>query len=156
MGLTGQKFLLLSALLFGCSDATAPRYVAGYYVLESVNGQPVPAILYSDANQTYSIVSGTLFFDDDANADVFLHRREVNQGTTIEDRFAGILNYRLDGNTIEIDRFPPCPPNALCDTESFLGTLSETSLTIFVGRPIDASPQIYQYRLAGGIAALSE
>ena len=154
MRLSGQKFLLLFALLFGCSDGTAPRYLAGYYVLEKVNGQPLPAVLYSDASQTNSIISGTLFFDDDANADAFLHRREVKQSTTIEEHFTGILNYRLRGNTIEIDRFPPCPPNALCDTATYSGTISGSTLTLTIGRLIDASPLFYQYRLAGGISAL--
>ena len=106
----------VAAVMLGCRDSLGPRDVAGTYVLERVAFEPVPAVIFRDAQGTVRVVADTLRLRlNGGGSFVFIHVIEPADGgaasqtpTRIEIDFT----YDVVGSTIEISYY--CPPNALC------------------------------------------
>jgi hypothetical protein len=137
-------FVLGLGLTMGCHDSTAPATPSPQlYVLESVNGQPVPANVDGSTN----IVWATLTLDVVGNATTVDHRQSVFQGNSSETTIAVRRQYRISGESIEIGSFTPCPLGADCIGNTF-GVLSDSSIALTVGYiSFPANPIIYLYRL---------
>lgn len=145
MPLSCQKLLVLGlGLTIGCHDSTAPVTPASkLYVLQSVNGQPVPA----NTGGSTSIVWATLTLDAAGNATTVDHRQTIFQGTSSENTIAIRHQYRIRGDSIEIGFFTPCPPGADCISNTF-GVVADSSIALTVSYIIyPTQPIIYFYRL---------
>jgi len=145
MRLSGQKaFVLVLALTMGCHDTTAPpAQSARVYVLESVNGQPVPVFLGGST----TVVWATLTLDVAGNAITVDHNRSVFQNTSSENTYSVRREYRVRGDSIEIGAFKPCPPGALCIANT-LGVIADSTVALTIGyNPYPTNPIVYLYRL---------
>jgi hypothetical protein len=144
MRLSGRtmKFLVF-ALTIACHDATGPERITTFYALQSVNGQPIPAVLFSEATRTRTVVSSTLRLDEEGHAFITESDTENLQGVVSNQIFTATLEYRLHGGQIEIGSFTPCPPNALCAANA-TGTISNGILTL--NNPLPAPNTVYVYR----------
>jgi hypothetical protein len=145
MRLSGQKaFVLALALTTGCHDTTAPPTPsARLYVLESVNGQPVPVNLGGST----SVLWATLTLDVAGKAITVDHVKSVFQGNASESTYSLRREYRIRGDSIEIGSFTPCPPGALCVANQ-LGVVADSTVALTVGyNPYPTNPIIYLYRL---------
>jgi hypothetical protein len=147
MRLSCQKwFLIALALTTGCHDTIAPPPStprAGLYVLESVNGQPVPASLGGGT----SVLWATLTLDVTGTAIRVNHTKSVFQNSSSENTYSIRAEYRVRGDSIEIGFFKPCPPGVLCIGNT-LGMIADSSVALTVGyNPYPTNPIIYLYRL---------
>ena len=136
---------LVFALAIACRDTTAPERISAGFVLESVNGQPLPAVLFSDATRILTVVGSTLTLTMDGHAFIGEVYTQNSQGIVTQPTFAATLEYQLHGDQIEIGSFTPCPPNAQCAANA-TGTLSNGTLTL--NNPLPAPNKIYVYRTA--------
>ncbi len=135
---------LVFALILACRDTTAPERTSAGFVLQSINGQPLPVVLFSDATRTLTVVSSILTLTMDGHAFIGeSYRQQDSQGIVTQPTFTATLEYRLHGDQIEIGSFTPCPPNAQCAANA-TGTLSNGTLTL--NNPLPAPNKIYFYR----------
>ena len=95
-------------LVAGCDDPLAPGDVAGTYVLETVDGDALPAAIAAGPQERV-IVSVVIELSDDGTGDV-----------THVERIDGVVYSSVMSVEYEIRRDEgfvaelPCPPNALC------------------------------------------
>jgi hypothetical protein len=130
-----------------CSDSTAPpRLASGLYVLESVNGQAVPAIVIASQTDTSFMLSATLTLDGGGNAVRIEHWRYVYQPSHAEEgTFTANAEYRITGDNITVGSFQPCPANALCEGNK-VGKYTSTTLTLaYANNP---GAPVFLYRIA--------
>jgi hypothetical protein len=143
MRLSGQKaFVLALALTMGCHDATAPATPrTRLYVLESVNGRPVPVNL----GGSDSVLWATLALDPAGNAITVDHIKSVFQNNSSESTYSLRFEYRIRGDSIEIGSFQPCPD--IC-AGNRVGVISDSTVVLTVGyNSYPTNPIIYLYRL---------
>ena len=74
-----MKFLVF-ALTIACDDATGPERITTFFALRSVNGQPIPAVLFSEPTRTRTVVSSTLRLDEEGHAFITESDTENLQG----------------------------------------------------------------------------
>ena len=142
-----QSRWMMSFVIFAstvaCRDTTAPpERISASFVLETVSGQPLPAILFSEPTRTLTVVSSTLTLTMDGHAFMSESHRDDSQGIVTTPTFTATLDYRLHGDQIEIGSFTPCPIGAFC-LENATGTLSNGTLTL--KNPLPAPNKVYFY-----------
>lgn len=149
MRLARWKILpLVFTIPLACNDGTAPPpSTSGQYVLETVGGRSLPAIVHSGEGYTTTVIWSTLTFDA-AGIAVLVERLRYTSpndpATEVTHRTD--YSYRVTGDRIAFDYSPPCPPNALC-VEPPSGKLGNSSLILsWSGNP-PWRPQAL-YRLA--------
>jgi len=140
---------LLPAVAFtmACHESTSPPPLAsGVYVLESVNGQGVPAIVSASQIDTSFILSATITLDGTGHAIRSEHWRYVYQPNHVEEgTFTANAEYRITGDNITVGSFQPCPANALCEGNK-VGEFTSTTLTLaYENNP---TAPVFLYRLA--------
>src|SRR5688500_4337247 len=138
-------FASIRLVVLSCRDSTAPHPAAGYYVLESVNGQPLPAaILVPIPEDTYNILSGYLALDDDSDNGLTAElRRESLYNDPREIHYTSTFDYLTDGATIEL--FPHCDETAFCG--SIEGVFVGSTIVLTIALSSDQSVT-YHYRRA--------
>jgi hypothetical protein len=147
MRLSCQKTLLLvAAVTMACHESTAPpQTVSKLYVLETINGQPLPAVLNAGQGDTTRVVWGTVILYSAGNAFTAEHWRRVYPPNPSEE---GILSlqreYRIAGDNITVGSFTPCPINAICEGNK-VGKLTSSTLTLAYEH---AGAPVYLYQLA--------
>jgi hypothetical protein len=124
-GLPRRAFAILwAASILACSDPTGPQ-ASGRYLLISVNGQPLPALMYQEVGWTREATGGYLEFDSDSRFHflILLHDVEFGSETNFEDGVSGdwwqtgnliqmrfpdglVLGATLDDATVTLDRVP--------------------------------------------------
>jgi hypothetical protein len=134
--------LIAFPLALACRDTTAPERISEGFVLQSVNGQPLPAVLFSDATRTLTVVSSILTLTMDGHAFIGEVYTQDSQGIVTQPTFTATLDYRLHGDQIEIGSFTPCPMGSFC-LENATGTLSNGTLTL--NHPRSALLKVYFY-----------
>src|SRR5882672_2831991 len=135
------------ALTMACTDSTAPsRLASGLYVLESVNGQAVPAIVIAGQTDTSFMLSATLTLDGAGNAVRIEHWRYVYQPSHAEEgTLTANSEYRITRGNITVGSFQPCPANALCEGNK-VGKITSTTLTLaYADNP---TAPVFLYRIA--------
>lgn len=138
-------FLVLAPLSLGCRDSTAPPLTYTSYSLESVNGQPLPAVigLKPIPEESISVVSATLQIYSNDRVEWVERRRELTNNGPVETVFTRQFEYRRDGDNVQIGNFD-CPPDALCAVYS--GVIIDSKLHLTVGRFSPTEPIIYVFR----------
>jgi hypothetical protein len=149
MRLSCQKaFFIAAGVTMGCNhEVTAPlRPLSGVYLLESVNGRPVPAIVYAEQADTTFMLSATLTLDNSGNAVRAEHWRYVYPPNRIDEgTFIANVEYRISGNNITVGSFQRCAANALCEGLK-VGKFTSTTLTLaYANNP---TAPVFLYRLA--------
>jgi hypothetical protein len=145
MRLSCQKILLvLAPLTLSCGDPTSPRPPHDFYVLASVNGQPLPAILSPIPEATTTVLWATLAFQGDEDVIWLEHRREVSNNVPRENTYRTEMRYRRNGNAVKIGLFDLCPPNVACAT--FDGVFVGSELRLTVGWFSPTTPIVYTYQ----------
>ena len=145
MRLSCEKASVLAlTLTIACHDSTAPS-PRDSYLLESVNGQPVPTVIRAGGGDTTTLFWATLTLDAAGKAEIVAATRRVS--TSAPPREATDIarySYRVFGDSIAFDYSPPCPPNALCVRPPY-GKITGLTVNLFLGANPAAS---YIYRLA--------
>ena len=132
---------VIAHVSIGCSDPVSPYPSSGYYVLESVNGQPLPAMIVPIPEESISVLFGYLALDDDTdNALKAELLRELDRNIPRETHYSSTYTYRVAGNTIEL--FPRCPPAALCG--SMEGVITDSAINLNVGPPSQSFTYLYR------------
>jgi hypothetical protein len=145
MRLPCQKVLLvLAPLTLSCGDPTSPELPWHFYVLESVNGQPLPVILSPIPEATTTVLWANLTFQRDEDVIWVEHRREVSDNVSRENTYRTPLRYRRKGNTVQIGQFDLCPPEALC--EILEGVFVGSALDLKVGWLSPTTPIVYKFQ----------
>jgi hypothetical protein len=139
-----EAFAVATAFTMACSEPTRPpERVSQDFLLESINGQPLPAVVNAAPGDTTRILSATVSFDLAGNA--FTSERwsrvySVNQ--TDQGTLALQQEYRITSGEIVVGSFTPCPPNAICAGNK-IGTITESTLTLSYDDP---TAPVYFYR----------
>ena len=139
-----EAFVFTTALTMACSDPTQPpERVSQDFLLESINGQPLPAVVNAGPDDTTRILSGTIRFDLAGNAFSAEHWRRVYPvNRTDENTLSLLQEYRITDGDIVVGSFTPCPPNALCIGNK-IGMITESTLTLSYDYP---NAPVYFYR----------
>lgn len=146
MRLTCQKaFLLVVAFTMACDESTAPpETTSGMYILETINGRPLPAIVSAGQADTSFVLWATLTLDDAGNAvRVERWRHVYPPNRTDEGTFTAQRSYRIDGDRITVGSFAPCLDTAVCEGNK-VGRITGTTLTLAYENP---NAPIFLYRL---------
>jgi hypothetical protein len=152
-----QKGLfLIVALTTACHETTAPP-ITGFYILESINSQPLPANIQAEAGDTITVLASWLSLDPFGRAQLFELIRYVHPNSPPgEASYTSNYSYRIIGNAvvgqrIEFDFSPPCPPNALCAVLP-VGMIDGSKLILSYGSPPSARPpSVYRREDSGRI-----
>jgi hypothetical protein len=141
-----EAFVFTAALTMACSDPTRPpERVSQFFLLESINGQPLPAIVNAAPGDTTRILSATVNFDLAGNAFTAERWRRVYPVNQADEATLTLdQKYRITRGTIIVGSFTPCPPNALCIGNK-IGTITESTLTLSYDDP---NAPVYFYRRA--------
>lgn len=120
MRLSCQKaFILAVVSTLACHEATAPPISNGY-LLESINGQPIPANIQAEPGDTITVLYGLLILDGAGNAQLieqihYVHPNSPAGEVTYTTGYSySIRENPVLGRTMVFDQSPPCPANALC------------------------------------------
>jgi len=156
--MTVRRILRIAPLLLavlGCSgdgrSILAPSALAGAsYALTSINGQPLPFTLWSEASgASATMVSESVVF----GAAGQVERRRVLRytdahGAVMTETMTFPQEFRRSGLRIEIGWFRPCPPNASCIGND-LGTLTAATLRLTSNMYfVDGRPSELRYEAA--------
>ena len=149
MRLTCQKVLVLAAAVtMACNDTTAPppTRVTALYVLQSIGGEPLPAIFSPRSGETATVFWATLNLDAAGNATFAEHRRRESSSFQQDRTSSRLTDYEINGETITIG--PPCPHDPLADcVPKRVGQIRDSILTLS-GELGEPHTLIYEYRLA--------
>ena len=109
------------------------------YVLESINGQHVPAIQSAGAGDTLWVVWSTITLGADGKADIVDHVKHahLNYGAE-ENTYLRNQPYRISGDSLTIGSYQGCPD--IC-ASPVVGLLADSTLTI---SPPSAAVQLYR------------
>jgi hypothetical protein len=151
MRLSCQKALLaLLIVTIGCRDATepSPQPRSRLFLLESVDGRPLPTIIDAGAGDTTHVLWSSVTLESTGHAVTVNHLSHVYlQYPPEETSYALRQGYRMKGDSIEIGSFQPCPPGAMC-VGNLHGVLTDSTLAIAEWyNPYPTNPIIYLYRL---------
>lgn len=138
---------LVVMLAAGCSDATAPpTRVTALYVLESIGGEPLPAIFSPRSGETATVFWATLNLDAAGNA-IMAERRRRESSTFQQERTnTRLTGYEINGENILIG--PPCPLDPLADcVPKRVGQIKDSTLSLS-GELGEPHTLVYEYRLA--------
>ena len=146
MHLSCKKALpVLFFLAIACHDSTGPVRLTAKFELANINGRPVPTYLSPTPGLTPTILSATLAMDNSGKVVMTEHRQEWG-GT--ETTTTNTLDYRINGNEIEIGCFEPLPAGVgtfVCSA-NYTGTISGNALSLIIAPYPDGSI-VYNYRL---------
>lgn len=142
--------LAAAVLCTACSDTTGliTSRFEGTYALQSVNGNPVPALAAQGGGQRYFLLADTLAFSRDgtvARSRTVRHIDDTSapaRETVYSDR--SVFPYAVDDGRLTIGSRAPCPPNANCIGFEE-GTISETHAVV-IGRLYWSGDPVLTYR----------
>ena len=135
-------FLVLASVAIGCADSTAPDPTYVSYSLESVNGQPLPAVIRRPIpEESITVVSATLNIYSNDRVTWVEHQRELSGNGPVETIFTRHFTYHRDGNSVELHPFP-CP-DAVC--VGYTGVIIDSKLHFNVGLFSPTDPITYVF-----------
>ena len=144
MRLSGKTVFVAAMLAtLGCDDVTAPPKLPAGFSLENISGRPLPTFV-SPIPEGPTVIWASLYLAADGKASLAEARHEMTGGDVV---FTATYTYQINGNQIQFDYDPPCPPNALCAAPP-RGTISGSRLTLAMYGA--NSGVVYNFRLATG------
>ena len=108
--------LALCTLMAACSDPIGPSDVAGVYELELIDGEPLPAVLFSNEYYIVRVLSDTITLRADGTGTIsgVQEFESLQEGVESEGPRARETQIRFGVRNNRIDIEFLCPPNALC------------------------------------------
>jgi hypothetical protein len=126
MRLVCQKaFLLALVVTLACHDASGPLPIPPDFVLANINGRALPTFV-SPIPEAPTILAGYVHFDASGRVALTEHQRDIAHVETI---VTNTLDYRVNGDKIELGCFRPYPANIVC-ASGYTGTISENALSL--------------------------
>jgi hypothetical protein len=115
-----RALALVAVLAAGCRSEPVgprPRSFEGTFVLETVNGIAIPAVVSEGAGERHTVLADTLAFANDRTVVYSMTVRVERQGavpteTVHTNRFT--FQYELEGSGVKFGHLGPCGPAALC------------------------------------------
>ncbi len=139
MRLLSKKAMMLGAFVtIACRESTSPPSFTGLYLLDSVNGQQLPATFFSPPVDTFTVFFADLTLTADGNAVLVQRRRDAFQNNITENTYTTEYKYHVSGNTVTIGPVA-CPTDLHC-IDHFEGELTGSTLRLNVGTPL-----VYSY-----------
>ena len=123
----------------GCHDVSGPPALPANYMLVSVNGHPLPAII-SPIPEAPTVLDGTLFLDGAGHAVVREHQRVMTAPGEVT--YTTNYNYTIVDGKVQFQI--ECPPYALCISPP-VGTFDEGRLLVHMSG--GAGSLVYEYQL---------
>lgn len=140
-----KSFVLGLVITLACRNASGPPSVMADFVLDNINGRPLPTFV-SPIPEGPTIISASLHLDISGKALMTEHRRDVNNGDLT---VTNTSDYRITGSEIQIGCFSRTLANLQCASYRGIITGNTLSLTIAPNEPL-----IYNYvaepRTVGG------
>lgn len=111
---TARLLLLVCGLAasVACDDPLRPRDVAGTYVLRTVRGDPLPALLWEFGGARLRVLADTLVLNADGTGYEVSHTELTDQVRTTAGRSESLLRFEVRDGRLEGSYF--CPPEAPC------------------------------------------
>jgi hypothetical protein len=106
---------LLPLAVSGCDDDFLP-FMEGTYQLVRAEGASLPFTIWDTGAEDVTLLDERLIFQSDGTVERRTLRR-FREGVPVQEREEWVVmeqEYRLEGRTITVGWFNPCPPNALC------------------------------------------
>ncbi len=142
-----KYFPVLFMLQLACADGTAPLPGPGYYLLQSVGGSPLPAVIMAGNGYTTEVIWSTLSLQPGSATLTERWRQTPPSGLPTESVHTTRYSYTISNERLLFDYDPPCPPNALC-VEPPVGEIVGSTLILRYGtNPAFRPPSLF--RLAG-------
>ena len=152
MRLACQKALVVAVLLLAaCHEATAPpKLVSRMYVLASVDGRALPALISAGAGDTTHILSSTVILTSNGEALTVNRFRHIYLQYPAEENADTLTQqYRIKGDSIEIGGFGGCEGPVMC-ASNIHGSISDSAMSIAEWfDPYPTNPIVYAYRRLG-------
>jgi hypothetical protein len=106
----------------------SPRSVSGFYQLQAINGQPLPAPISTVPEESWSVVNGSLRLTPEGYAVIIERRQELHENLVRELWLNATFTFELDGRDITL--IPNCPPNALALCGTVEGVVSDSRIVL--------------------------
>jgi hypothetical protein len=100
-----------------CRDATSgPSRLSALYVLQTINGNHLPAVAASGGGNQYVILADSLVFQPDGNVrrTYVVHWTSTSPLTDTTYTQSFVIPYSVDGAKVTMGFHAPCPINANC------------------------------------------
>ena len=141
MNLTRTTVLLAATVsTLACHDAGPPPVPPVTFTLDNINGRSLPMYL-SPIPEAPTVISAALLLETSGHATIIEHRLQMAGGDVTD---TTTYTYKINGNEIQFDYSPPCPPNALCVAPP-KGTI--TSSRVLLDMSGGSGAVIYNFRL---------
>ena|SRR5689334_21113883 len=118
MGCFRAVAVAIALLGVGCRHAESPRErLAGLYVLQSINGAPIPAVASEGGGQRYTVLADSLLFDLDGNVRRSYRVRWISTTPPVIDTVYSqtfTIPYSIEQHQLTIGIRQSCGPNANC------------------------------------------
>jgi hypothetical protein len=133
MRLLSLKALLpVVAFTVACHEKMMMPLVQRSFVLESVDTQPVPAVINASGGDTTTLFSAVLTMFDDGTAIIAARTRQVHPALPPREATdISHYSYRIIGDSLALDSI--CLDTAMCVGLPFGKFTSGTTLTLFYG-----------------------
>ncbi len=126
--------VLLAAISLACDDPLRPADVAGTYVLRTVRGEPLPALLWQGDRAEMRIFADTVVLNADGTGREVSHLQFSDPSRTIRARSELPLSFEVHDDRLEGAYL--CPPGATCLAviQPLRGEFTAFGLRIDVGK----------------------
>ncbi len=143
MRLSCQKVsLLVFASAIACHNATGPSTISAHFVLQSINGRPLPTYLAATPGPTATIISSSLTLDETGKAVIVEHRDDMFVG---ERTYTSTTSYTIRGLQIEIFAEPCLAYVGANCAENRVGKILNDRLNLIIN-PSSDFQIVYEYR----------
>ncbi len=131
--------LLTALLAMGCSDSNAPGLPGTVYVLQSIDGQPLPAPYAENLQLPDRMFADTLVLRDDGTGESRI---------VIEESLGGLKDHQVQqltySGTTHIEITFICPPAALCIAGPHLAGDASAGGIVFSVSKVTRAPLVFE------------
>jgi hypothetical protein len=140
-----KAYLLVLIGSIACDSTTGPGTVSEHFVLQTIDGRPLPTYIAATPGGVSTIISSSLTLDKAGKAVVIEHRDEMFRGDVTD---TTAYDYSIHGNQIEIGSFSVCLANLVCPTNR-IGTISPFGLSLVINPTSSDYHIVFKYRSLG-------
>jgi hypothetical protein len=146
---SGLLGLIIPLLAAGCRDgASPPQRLSALYVLESINGAPLPSTAAHGGGQQYTVLADSLTFDLSGVVTRSFTVRWISSVPPLTDTIYSEthrFSYTIERNRLTIGARIACPPNANC-TGWEEGTIDDRTARVTEGIFWSGAPEFVYTR----------
>ena len=109
---------LLLVLSAACGDSTGPDSIAGRYVLKSIDGSPLPVVIFQMFSDKVEVTSGYLQINADGTCRSSLSRTLTEENRVTNETDGDMCTWTQDGSEVVFSY-----PDGATDTGSLTGNV---------------------------------